>query len=362
MSAASAHGGRAGCALLRGVMEAILMVALAGYASAAPSAVRTSMSSAGCSSPCGRSEVTVIPAKAAIHLDVASVHASAKGTWIPAFAGTTGKPRRETATASVVTLNLWHDRSDWPRRQAIILDELRRLQPDVILLQEVLQDAALPNQAQTLAQQLGYHWYFVSVDAPERARRYGNAILSREAMTRRGARALEPANDYRIAGWARTNVRGRAIDVYVTHLNFTDASGATRECQVRDLMDFVADTRGTGAVVIGGDFNAPAANPEMAPLRGAFVDAYAVAHHGADVEGAAHATLNARFNPPARIDRIYASGRALCRPQARRLFDRPDEDGTWASDHFGVWASLQWQWDGDCAQPAGEMHGELPRR
>lgn len=308
-----AHGGRIGRMLLRGVIVAILLAALAGCASVA-------------------------------------------------FAGMTGEVRREPATVSVVTLNLWHDRSDWPRRRAIIVDELRRLQPDAILLQEVLQDAALPNQAQSLAQQLGYHWHFVSVDAPERARRYGNAILTREAMTRRGARALQPADDYRIAGWARTTVRGYAVDLYVTHLNFTDASGATRERQVRDLMDFVAATHGKGAVVIGGDFNAPASNAEMAPLREAFVDAYAAAHDATDVETAAHATLNARFNPPARIDRIYASGRGLCRPLARRLFDRPDEDGTWASDHFGVWARLQWQVEGRCAQPSDETHSELPRR
>jgi hypothetical protein len=83
-------------------------------------------------------------------------------------AGPTAAPAMD-----VVTLNLWHDRSDWPRRQALIVDELRRLQPDVILLQEVLQDEGLPNQAGTLAERLGYAWHFVSVDPPDRARRYG---------------------------------------------------------------------------------------------------------------------------------------------------------------------------------------------
>ena len=306
MSEASARGGHPGRALLRGVITALLLAVVAGCASS--------------------------------------------------------RTRPEPDAVSVLTLNLWHDRNDWPRRQVLIADELSRLQPDAILLQEVLQDAGLPNQAQSLAQRLGYHWHFVSVDPPERPRRYGNAILTREPMIRRGARALQPTSDYRIAGWVRTTVRGRALDLYVTHLNFTDASGATRERQVRDLMDFVAATSGGGAVVIGGDFNTPASSAEMTPLRESFVDAYAAAHDPADVDGTAHATLNAQFNPPARIDRIYVSRSAFCRPQARRLFDRPDVDGTWASDHFGVWARMQWRSDGRCVQPVDDTRGELPRR
>ncbi|HEY0504248.1 MAG TPA: endonuclease/exonuclease/phosphatase family protein [Lysobacter sp.] len=254
-------------------------------------------------------------------------------------AGVPSPQRVATDHVDVVTLNLWHDRGDWPRRQAMIEDELRRLDPDVILLQEVLQDAALPNQAQALAQRLGYHWHFVSVDAPQRARRYGNAILTREAMTRRGSRALQPHDDYRIAGWARTTVRGRPLDVYVVHLNFTDRSGATRARQIDDLMAFVAATSGEGASIIGGDFNTVASSPELAPLRAGFVDAYAAAHADADTDGA-HATLNPAFNPPARIDRIYLRAGSFERPQARRILDRPAADGTWASDHFGVWARL----------------------
>lgn len=273
----------------------------------------------------------------------------------------TSRTRSEPDAVSVVTLNLWHDRSDWPRRQVLIADELRRLQPDAILLQEVLQDTGSPNQAQSLAQRLGYHWHFVSVDAPQRARRYGNAILTREPMLRRGARALQPASDYRIAGWVRTTVRGQALDLYVAHLNFTDASGATRERQMRDLMAFVSMTSASGAAVIGGDFNTPASSTEMAPLRESFVDAYAAAHLPDDVEGVAHATLNGRFNAPARIDRIYVSDAAFCLPQARRLFERPDADGAWASDHFGVWVRVQWRRNGRCALPPGAMHGDLPR-
>lgn len=95
------------------------------------------------------------------------------------------QPRLSAAAAAdtliVVTLNLWHDSHDWPRRLAAILPELRRIRPDVLLLQEVLQHATLRNQAETLADNLGCHVQFASVDGPERPKRYGNAVLTRTA-------------------------------------------------------------------------------------------------------------------------------------------------------------------------------------
>src|SRR5262245_26467228 len=53
-------------------------------------------------------------------------------------------------TLTVVTLNLWHDQHDWPSRLNVIVAELRRIRPDVVCLQEVLQHENLRNQAETL--------------------------------------------------------------------------------------------------------------------------------------------------------------------------------------------------------------------
>ena len=44
---------------------------------------------------------------------------------VPSHAGV-GPPH----TLSVVTLNLWHDQGDWPKRLSLILAEMRRLRPD----------------------------------------------------------------------------------------------------------------------------------------------------------------------------------------------------------------------------------------
>jgi endonuclease/exonuclease/phosphatase family metal-dependent hydrolase len=250
-------------------------------------------------------------------------------------------PAKSTVPLSVVTLNLWHDRHDWPRRQSLIVAELRRLNPDVILLQEVLQHAALQNQAEVLAEQLGYASYFVSVDPPGRERRYGNAILTREGPLKRGSRSLQPRDDYRVAGWVRTSVRGRTVNVYVVHLNVDDRSGNVRAQQIRDLLAFVDATRGDAPVLIGGDFNTTAETQELASLRTDNIDAYANAHAGTDLNGPQQVTLNPIYNEPARIDLIFAQRDAFTVKGVERILDQPGADGTWASDHFGVWAQLE---------------------
>jgi hypothetical protein len=51
---------------------------------------------------------------------------------------------------SMVTFNLHHDREDWPSRRRTILAELKRLQPDAVALQEVIQRRNVRNQAQWL--------------------------------------------------------------------------------------------------------------------------------------------------------------------------------------------------------------------
>ena len=243
---------------------------------------------------------------------------------------------------SVVTLNLYHDRDDWPRRRSLIVDGLRRAQPDLIALQEVLQAPGLRNQAQDLAETLGYHYLFVSLDAPDLPRRYGNAILSRHPFVRHDQVALRPLDDHRSAARVRVRVHGRTLDFIATHLHAGARGGHVRAQQVRHLLEFIAagDGQSTGTLVAG-DFNATAASDELKPMRSGFEDAYARLHPGADLEPATHATLNpAYFEGPTRIDHVYAQRGPFEPCMARRILDAPGVAGTWPSDHFGVLVRL----------------------
>src|SRR5690606_32407519 len=111
--------------------------------------------------------------------------------WTQPWAVTRGSSDASAGTLTIVTLNLWHDQQEWPTRLGAIVAELRRLNPDVVALQEVLQHEDLPNQAETIARMLGQGYHFTSVDPADQPRRYGNAILTRHPVLERGWKALD---------------------------------------------------------------------------------------------------------------------------------------------------------------------------
>lgn len=243
---------------------------------------------------------------------------------------------------SVVSLNLWHDKADWPRRQALIVGELKKLRPDVIALQEVLQHEALPNQAQTLAAALGYRYVFASVDPPENRRRYGNAVLTRHPILVEEWKPLQPLADYRTALHLRLAIGARRLDVYATHLAYEAGGGQVRREQVGDLLAWRDATSDGAASILVGDFNAPANAPEFAPLAVRYRDAYDTRHPDAAQDAREHSTLNLAYHAPLRIDHVMFDPGRLAVVEARRVLDRTDRAGTWASDHYGVLAVLRW--------------------
>jgi len=266
-----------------------------------------------------------------------------------------GTARTEaTDTLTVVTLNLWHDQRDWPKRLSVIIATMRELRPDVLCLQEVLQHATLRNQAETLADSLGYHVHFTSVDSVHRAKRYGNAILTRHRVLHAGGKNLDPSNDYRTVAHVRIDFPGRVVDVYDTHLHHTPEGSPIRATQIRDLLAFIDSTRADGAVVLAGDFNAELETPEMRLLSGDFVDAFKAVHPSATREEAV--TFNAIFGvDPGAIDHIFVSkaARTLLTPRASEvLFREPGPDSVWASDHFGVVARLEFEARGPASMRA----------
>ncbi len=248
-------------------------------------------------------------------------------------------PAAPDKALKVLTLNLYHDKDEWPKRRVQIVTELKRLQPDAIALQEVLQNEGLTNQAEWLATQLGYRWYFVSTDPPGQKRRYGNAILTRHPILKRGQKPLQPLDDSRTAAFVRIDVDGRLVNLYATHLHWTDQGGAIRARQIADLVEYIAATSENIPSLVAGDFNSTADSPELAALREGFVDTYGNLHPQADVTS--RSTLNLKYFAPKRIDHVFFQRDAFTPVGATILFNQPDAQGVWASDHYGMLAELR---------------------
>jgi len=257
------------------------------------------------------------------------------------LAACTSTSPRATAAPElrVATLNIYHDKAEWPKRLPLIVEQLRALDADVIALQEVLQTADLPNQAQTLGDALGYSVQFVSTDPEGQPHRYGNALLTRLPVIEQDWTRLQPLDDSRSLGHARLRFDGMPLDVYFTHLHWTLDGGAIRREQLEDACRFIDRRDDAAPSLVLGDFNAPATAPELAVLDG-FVDTYGALHPGADAAGTT--TLNPHFfDYRARIDLVFAEAGRFDVREARVVLDTPGADGTWPSDHFGTFVVLR---------------------
>ncbi len=256
--------------------------------------------------------------------------------------GTSRPPLPQGGALTMVTFNLHHDRDEWMERRRTILAELQRLQPDAIALQEVIEKPGVRNQAEWLAKGLGYHYLFVSTDPPGASKRYGNAVLTRRPVLARNEHLLQPLDDYRTVGHLRIEIGGRPVNVYATHFNErSDENGQRiRRRQVEDLLRFIAATSAGAPVVIAGDFNALVDAGDLSALRSRYGDSYGSVHVNNDLSTVS--TLNRHYyQAPSRIDHIFFQQDEMLAREARLLFDEPDGDGRWASDHYGVWTRLQ---------------------
>lgn len=253
------------------------------------------------------------------------------------LAACAGVPRSSDASFGIVTFNLYHDKADWPARRALAITELRSLQPDVIVLQEVLQHDTLRNQAEDLANALGYSVYFISIDPADKVRRYGNAILTRHPVLARDWTPLRPLEDSRTTGFVRIDIDGHPLNVYATHLHHEDnpAGASKRAEQLADLLAFIERSAGDAPSLVAGDFNVAAGRPELSTLGAAGYDEAFTRLHPGDPRP----TLNPHFFPQdaRRIDHVYLQRARLVPIDARIVLDHEGAAGVWPSDHFGLY-------------------------
>lgn len=258
----------------------------------------------------------------------------------------------------VLTWNLWWQFGPWEERQPAILAELRRLQPDVALLQEVWSSED-GDQAKMLAAELGMH-VARTTNREGAPQSFGNAILSRwpiesSEMIRLPNDEGEPSHRSALAATINTPAGPQLFTV--THLAWQYDAGPLRVTQVQAVVDLVdrlrSDDPELPPAILAGDFNAIPESDEIRRLTGAaatfcpgsvFVDCWAAVGDGPgftwtrDNPHAAEALW-----PRRRLDYVFVAWprpKPLCNPLSAELAGVGAAHGIVPSDHYAVVVEL----------------------
>ena len=266
----------------------------------------------------------------------------------------------------VVTLNIWNNQGPWPERLRLIRRELPTLHAHLVALQEVLHLEQAPSgtvdQAQAIADGLGYYCAFAPAWHIGGGLQFGNALLSRWPIV--------TANNFTLPGEPDDETRGLLhcvvdspwgrVPVFVTHLSWKLHQSDIRQQQVAFI---VAKVRELAPIdqpdgfppLLMGDFNAEPESDEIRYLRGYtarlgrsvyFADCFAAAGDGS--AGYTYARANPyalrAHEPNRRLDYIFVRGpdrQLRGEPLSARLCFTEPEGSVYPTDHYGVLAEIQ---------------------
>lgn len=262
----------------------------------------------------------------------------------------------------VLSWNLWWRYGPWEERLPAIVTTIRRLDPDLVALQEVwVADGT--SSAHVIAEALGHHVevaHRLEVDGVG----FGNAVLSRWPIRRTAVRPLPSPSDVgidaldeeRLVLLAEVDAPEQPVQLFSTHLNWRHDQSSVRQAQVRELCAFVHHERPRSyPAIVCGDLNAEPDSDEVRALTGlaavpvpgvVFRDAWTAP--GSEGPGFTWADSNpfakAEHEQERRIDYVLTGWRrndGRGAPRACRVVGDEPVDGVWPSDHFGVLAELE---------------------
>ena len=278
--------------------------------------------------------------------------------------------RGDSSTLRVLTYNLLHD-SPWSgffesgthleERLEMTIQELRRLQPDIIALQEASDSRKHGNVPQRIAEALGYQMVFEpatqhisGIGLLDRlitsaiGFKEGPAILSRYPIVAsevyelpRCQRRLDP----RILLRAEIAAPDGPVQVFSAHTSKGD------DCQLQRVGVLFREHRGTGRAILMGDLNTGEQSPVLTEWQKepGFIDVFRVANPGIS-GGTVWQNIYVEW-PTAdrRVDFIFLfeeePGKRPVVRSSRLAFDQPGRlpngDALWPSDHRGVLADIE---------------------
>jgi endonuclease/exonuclease/phosphatase family metal-dependent hydrolase len=257
----------------------------------------------------------------------------------------------------VLTVNIWNRSGPWERRLPLLREGIRRLDPDLVGLQEVIEKDGV-SQADAIREGLGYEAAFGAASDLGGGIRFGNAALSRFPIA--AARVVPlptgATDEHRSLLLTQIASPHGTIPFFVTHLNWKFHHGIVREAQVQAIAATVKAEAPIGGLppVLVGDFNAQPDSSEIRYLKGLHslggTSTYLADCFGQVGEGPGY-TFDATRNPfaeptheyPRRIDYVFVRGpdkRVRGKPLLAKVVMEEVEGGICATDHYGVYAEI----------------------
>ena len=269
-----------------------------------------------------------------------------------------------TTRVRIATWNLWGRYGPWEARAGAITETLRRIDADIVGLQEVWEDAHR-SQASELAAALGFGEPVYAANLERDEQRSGNAVLSRwpigrhevRRLPREAAGAADDEGEERLVVLAEIEGPRGPIQVFCAHLSWRGDHSGIRQAQVGEICGFVRECRSrTFPAVLLGDLNADPESDELRALTGQravpvpgvmFRDAWTAAgnlEHGATWSNG-NPFAAASLDLDRRIDHILVAAPKLggCgQPLATWIAGNEPVDGMYGSDHYAVVTELRY--------------------
>lgn len=257
--------------------------------------------------------------------------------------GTTASPDSPDLPVKVLTINLRHDSDQWPRRFELVANEIARLDPDLIGLQELAISEDQGAYLDSLLEKRGHAKYEIITERKTGlAGSEGIGIMSRWPIEKHVSAAI---GDERVAILARIrHPSGGLLDMANTHLDQHrgDDGEMNRDQETIKLLDLLAREDDCRPTILTGDLNSTDKGHAMSRLRSArFEDSWAKANPNAIGNTGMVKLETGAFDqhPRRRIDFILtrpAGTRTITPLSSEVVFKNHDGKGFYPSDHFGV--------------------------
>ena len=259
----------------------------------------------------------------------------------------------------IASWNTWKNDGAYRRRIPAMITVLKKLQPDVLLLQESFKaetSSEALDTAACLAEALNMHVCFAP--ARDKVRAFegekiqstsGHAILSKSPLESVERRELitTPEGGERIALFAKTQIQNTSLSLSCVHFAHRRGDGAIRTQQLSSVMEHLIQIRREGEIsLIGGDFNMVIESPDFTdaiiPNDTTLMDIFGKAA----VEQPTHPVPQRPNHPGRRIDLLLSlvpndQPLPVILNKGISGTEYDETFATYPSDHALIWADLK---------------------